>query len=57
MTKLPIIVMWLLVILCGGCAVDEVLTGKGNVVGLLLVMTSLAVIIYIIRLPEDMRSS
>ena len=53
MPRFAVILMWLLIILCGGCAIAEVIIHKGHVAGLFLIMTSLAMIIYIIRLPED----
>jgi hypothetical protein len=56
MSKLAMILMWLLVILCGGCAITEVLIDKGRIAGLLLIMTSLAIIIYIIRIPEEIKN-
>ena len=44
-----------MVLMCGGCAVTEVLAGTGNVAGLLLVLAGLSIIIYITRIPEEVK--
>ncbi len=41
-----------MVLVCGGCAVTEVLIGAGSVAGLILVIAGLSIIVYITRLPE-----
>jgi hypothetical protein len=46
-------VIYLLVILCGGCAVNEVIVSGGTVWGLGSILTGLAIIIYIVKLPVE----
>jgi len=55
MKKIYILLIWLMVLMCGGCAVTEVLAGTGNVAGLLLVLAGLSIIIYITRIPEEVK--
>ena len=53
MKNLYAILIYLLVILCGGCAVSEVIDGHGTLWGLVCVIAGLSLIVYIVRLPVD----
>jgi hypothetical protein len=53
MGKVYIFLIYLLVIVCGGCAVSELLFGKGSGLGLLSVSIGLLIILYIVRLPVE----
>jgi tellurite resistance protein TehA-like permease len=55
MKKIYILLIWLMVLVCGGCAFTEVLAGAGSVAGFLLILTGLAIIIYITRLHEEIK--
>lgn len=56
MDKIYGVFLWLLVLLCGGCAVIEVLTANGNFSGLVMIVTGLLLIVYIIRLPVEIKN-
>jgi hypothetical protein len=51
MGKICFIVLWLLIFICGGFAIIEVVVGGGNVFGLTLITAGLALVVYIIKLP------
>ena len=55
MKKVYITLIWLMVLMCGSCAVTEVLTGGGSAAGLLFVLAGLSIIIYITLLPEKIK--
>jgi hypothetical protein len=46
-------VIYLLVIICGGCAVTEVIIGQGTVWGMACILAGLAIIIYIVKIPVE----
>jgi len=53
MGKFYLILLWLLVLICGGCAVREVLIGAGTLAGLFMILTGLCIVVYIISLPVE----
>jgi len=53
MGKFYLILLWLLVLICGGCAVREVLIGTGTLAGLFMILTGLCIVVYIISLPVE----
>ena len=53
MRNIYIVLIYLLVIICGGCAVSEVLFGQGTGWGLFCVMAGLSIILYILKLPVE----
>ena len=53
MGKFYLIVLWLLVLICAGCALREVLIGAGTLAGLFMILTGLCIVVYIIGLPVE----
>jgi len=53
MKNLFVILIYLLIIFCGGCAVTEVIIGSGRLWGLMCIIAGLSIIVYIVRLPVD----
>jgi hypothetical protein len=56
MGKLYLILLWLLVLLCGGCAIAEVWLGAGTFAGLFMIIAGLCIVAYIIRLPVEINN-
>jgi len=53
MKNLFVILIYLLIIICGGCAMTEVINGRGRLWGLMCIIAGLSLIVYIVRLPVD----
>jgi hypothetical protein len=55
MKKIYIILIWVMVATCGGCAFTEVLADTASVAGLVLILAGLSLIVYITRLPVEVK--